>query len=648
MVARRSTSRVVMLLENNPYPQDVRVRLEAESLARAGYDVVVIAPSAPRQPAHELVEGVEVRRFSNVEARGVLGFLLEYVIAAVRLQVAALRELLRGAKVLHLHNPPDVLFPAGALFRLAGRKVIFDHHDLFPETVDTKFGSRLLSRLAMGCERATFRVANHVLATNQSYADLALTRGHKTADEVTIVRNGPPEQWLHLPTENRSGQLKCVQLGYLGAISSQDGVEGLAHVLELLAARGIDARLLVVGEGDGRTALEHEIHRRGLGEKLTITGWVAWDQVPEILAEADIYVDPAPATEVNNRSTMVKIAEYLALARPVVAFDLLETRRTADGAAVLVTPGDQEAFAAAIDRLANDGAERERLAPLGRLRAVELSWANSERALLGAYHAVTGEGTPRPRVRISSRPIDEDHEAYYQDQLRSTAEFWRRFGQTLDVRGRRILDIGCGHGAMSIDLAKRGAEVVSVDPNEERIEWARRNLAENHPGLDVTFLPVESTELPSTERFDIVVSKDTFEHVADLRGLLGDLRSRLRPGGAIWVGFSPLYYSPWGDHRRAGLRLPWAHAILPRWAVHRAARRKTGRPVSDLADIGLNGLTPAGFRRLVSASGLSIESIEYNRGDKPLLRAMSKARQLPILERYMTVSIYAVLKRGGH
>lgn len=392
MVARRGASRVVMLLENNPYPQDVRVRLEAESLARAGYDVVVIAPSAPRQPAHELVEGVEVRRFSNVEARGVLGFLFEYVIAAVRLQAAAVAELVRGAKVLHLHNPPDVLFPAGALFRLAGRKVIFDHHDLFPETVETKFGGRLLSRLAKGCERATFQVANHVLATNQSYADLALTRGHKRADEVTVVRNGPPEQWLQLPTETKPGQLKRVQLGYLGAISSQDGVEGLARVLELLAAEGIDARLLVVGEGDRRTALEQEIRSRGLGEKLTITGWVPWDQVPSLLAEADICVDPAPATEVNNRSTMVKIAEYLALGRPVVAFDLLETRRTADTAAVLVAPEDVEGFAGAIAYLANDGAERERLAQLGRQRAVELSWANSERALLRAYEGVIGGG----------------------------------------------------------------------------------------------------------------------------------------------------------------------------------------------------------------------------------------------------------------
>ena len=249
-------------------------------------------------------------------------------------------------------------------------------------------------------------------------------------------------------------------------------------------------------------------------------------------------------------------------------------------------------------------------------------------------------------MRQSSRPINEDHAAYYHDQLDSTAEFWRRFGRTVEVRGRRVLDVGCGHGALSIDLAKRGAEVVGVDTNPERIRWAGRNAAENHPDLTVTFLSIESTQLPTTERFDLVVSKDTFEHVEDLETVLVDLHARLLPGGRIWAGFSPLYYSPWGDHRRTGLHLPWAHAVLPKRVVHRAASRKTGRPISDLSDVGLNGLTPAEFRRLVAACGLSIESIEYNRGDKALLRAMNRARRLPLLERYVTVSIYAVLKRA--
>jgi glycosyltransferase involved in cell wall biosynthesis len=381
----RTTSRVVMLLENNPYPQDVRVRLEAQSLTRAGYRVTVIAPRAAGQTRRESIAGVRVRRFHTVEGQGVGGFLAEYLLAAVRLNLAGLRDLLTGAEVLHLHNPPDVFFPLGAAFRLAGRKVVFDHHDLFPETLEVKLGLAGLGRLARACERATYRVANHVLATNESYAEIARTRGGKGSQEVTVVRNGPPEEWLDLSIVSRPGPLNRIQLGYVGAVSRQDGVEGLVPVLARLRESEIEANLLVIGDGDARAALEAGMRRHGLSDRLTITGWTPWERVPELLADADICVDPAPATLVNHRSTMIKIAEYLALGKPVVAFDLLESRRTAGEAAVFVPPGDSGAFADAVAALARDPSRRSELGRLARERAGRLTWPHSERALLRAY-----------------------------------------------------------------------------------------------------------------------------------------------------------------------------------------------------------------------------------------------------------------------
>lgn len=384
--------RITMLLENNPYPQDRRVRSEAESLARAGHDVTVIAPIEGGQPRSELINSVRVRRLPipNGSEHGRLGFLREYLVAAVLLHLAALRELLRGSTVLHIHNPPDVLFPAGALYRLAGRKVVFDHHDLFPQTVDVKFGPGLFSRFAAVCQRLTYAVADHVVATNASYAETAERIGGKEPRKITIVRNGPPAAWIGLPSTSRGGVVHQVQLAYLGAISSQDGVDGLAPVLASLCEGpdALDARLLVIGDGDGRPQLEEALAERGLTDRVVFTGRVAPDQVPELLADVDICVDPAPATDVNDRSTMTKIAEYLARHKPVVAYALLETRRTAGEAAVLVNPGDVEAFADAIRRIARDPALRARLVEAARRRASLLTWEHSERALLEAYAAL--------------------------------------------------------------------------------------------------------------------------------------------------------------------------------------------------------------------------------------------------------------------
>jgi len=388
MLDRREGARIVMLLENNPYPQDVRVRLEALSLNSAGYRVTVVAPRAPGQARLESLEGIAVRRFHSIEGKGLLGFLGEYSVAAVRLQMAGLRELLGGADVLHLHNPPDVFFMLGAIFRAAGRKVVFDHHDLFPETLEIKFGGRLLGRLARAFEKATFRVANHVLASNESYAEIAQARGRKRPQEVTVVRNGPPADWLTLRSVQRPGVLQSIRLGYVGAVSHQDGVEELVPVLSRLQERGIEAHLMVIGDGDARQTLEVDMRRHGLSPRLTITGWTPWERVPELLGEVDVCVDPAPATAVNERSTMIKIAEYLALGKPVVAFDLLETRRTAGDAAILVPPGDPAGLADAIEALARQPGRRTELARLARVRAATLIWRHSERALLSAYETV--------------------------------------------------------------------------------------------------------------------------------------------------------------------------------------------------------------------------------------------------------------------
>lgn len=387
--ARQVIQRVTMLLENNPYPLDVRVRCEAESLVAAGHEVEVIAPRATGEPARETVRGVRVRRFRGFDAKtgSPWAMLAEYVVASLALHAHAIRALAGGSSVLHLHNPPDILFPAGAMFRLAGRKVVFDHHDLGPELVAVRSGKGPLVTLARACERLTFAVASHVLAPNASHAHIARRRGAKAAEEVTIVRNGPPRSWMEMPVPVRKGRLDTVHVAYVGAVALQDGVEGLAAVLASLRAHAphLDVRLTVIGDGNARSALEAELLRFGVSEGATITGWVPLETIPELLSEADVCVDPAPASPLNDRSTMMKVAEYLALGKPIVAYDLVETRATVGDAALLVPSGDVEQFARQIQRLAEDPQLRAVLARRARERAAELTWEVSAARLVAAY-----------------------------------------------------------------------------------------------------------------------------------------------------------------------------------------------------------------------------------------------------------------------
>ena len=377
-----------MLLENNPYPQDIRVRREAEALARAGHRVRVVAPRARGQLRAETIAGVEVRRFRAPQGGdGAASLALEYVVALARLHGAALVELARGATAVHLHNPPDLLLGAASLARLLGRAVVFDHHDLFPELVAQKSPSRLLAAIARAAESRTFALSDLVLSTNESMAEIARTRGCVRSDRVVVVRNGPPAAWLEQARPGRPGALKDPHLIYIGAISSQDGVQHVAELLRLLTGvHGLSgARLTIVGDGDARAEVELALAAAGATACVAWAGWVPVEQIPAQLAAADICIDPAGPSPLNHRSTMIKIAEYLTAGRPVVAFDLLETRRTLDGAGVVVAPGDIGALAAACARLAGDAAERAALSSAARERAASLTWEHSEQALLHAY-----------------------------------------------------------------------------------------------------------------------------------------------------------------------------------------------------------------------------------------------------------------------
>lgn len=243
-----------------------------------------------------------------------------------------------------------------------------------------------------------------------------------------------------------------------------------------------------------------------------------------------------------------------------------------------------------------------------------------------------------------------EHDAYFEKQLKSTREFWKRFGQRPDFDGRAVLDLGCGHGAMSIDAARAGATVLGVDLDTDRVEFATRNVEEHFPELaeQVKFEAVDLVANPASalaEHFDIVLSKDTFEHVDDVGAMLSAIHSLLKPSGELWAGFSPLYWSPRGDHGRTGLGLPWAHALLPPSLVLMAASRFNKKPVAQLGDIGLNGMTAPEFFNYVEKAGLTVESVLFNQGDKRFMGMFAKIRNVRALERYFTVGIYTVLQR---
>lgn len=380
--------RVTMLLENDLYPHDVRVRDEAQSLTRAGCRVHVIAPRGPGQARRERVEGVDVERFwLPMQHRGrVRDLLWEYVIAHIQLYARGLRAVVRGADVLHVHNPPDTLFGPALIGRFRRSRLVFDQHDLFPELFRDKFGCRPALALVRAAQRASIRLAELVIVTNESQRDAVLEAG-ALSENVAVVRNALHRSEVGPGAPLRPGALNDPKLVYVGALERQDGVEQMPALLQTLIGRhGLSGtHLTVVGFGAEREPLERRLGQLGLRDHVTFTGRTEHRRVLQIIARADICIDPAACSELNHRTTMVKVSEYLSLGRPTVAFALQETRRTTRDAAALAECGRCDQFAELVAELAGSEALRRRLATRAQARAHALVWEHSEEQLLRGY-----------------------------------------------------------------------------------------------------------------------------------------------------------------------------------------------------------------------------------------------------------------------
>jgi glycosyltransferase involved in cell wall biosynthesis len=386
----------LILVENDSVPADTRVWAECTSLRRGGWDVAVISPKGRERDVEEFsdLEGVQIHRFDLVPSASGAGYLREYAAALFRMSVLV-RRLSRARRfdVVQACNPPDFLLLAALQLRRRGAAMIFDHHDLSPELYLVKYGrGRVISKALSFAERAGFALADVVLATNDSFRAVAIGRGRKAAGDVFVVRNAPDTD-IFKPTEPDPELRSRAQhvIGCVGLIGPQDGVDVALEALAVLRTRRDDWHAVFVGDGDALADAKAHSRRRGLDDFVSFPGYVREpDRLVRMIAACDVCISPEPRNLLNERSTLTKVAEYMAVGRPVVAFDLEETRRTAGEAAVYAAHDDPISFADAIEGLLDDPLKRERMGALGRERAEStLGWNASERVLLAAYsHAL--------------------------------------------------------------------------------------------------------------------------------------------------------------------------------------------------------------------------------------------------------------------
>jgi glycosyltransferase involved in cell wall biosynthesis len=399
--------RVLILVENLPSPFDRRVWQEATALRHAGYRVSIVCPTGQGcERKFEAIDGIHIYRYRlPIEAASAAGYAMEYVIALVQTFLLAWRvQRTRGFDIVHACNPPDLLFLIGGFFKLFGKKFVFDHHDLSPELYEAKFGRRdFFHRLLLKLERWTFRTADVSIATNESYRRIAIGRGRVPPERVFVVRSGPSLARLKiLPSDERLKRGRRYLVGYVGVMGKQEGIDYLLRAARhIVLDRGrTDVHFGLVGGGTSLEEMKALAQELGVAEFVTFTGRVPDGEMLAMLNTADVCVNPDIANEMNDKSTMNKIMEYMALGKPIVQFDLTEGRYSAQRASLYARRNDPLDLAAKIVELLDDPLRRAEMGQYGRRRVEnELAWSHEAPKLLAAYAALWSGAALSPAER---------------------------------------------------------------------------------------------------------------------------------------------------------------------------------------------------------------------------------------------------------
>jgi len=387
--------KVLILVENLSVPFDRRVWLEARALKENGFVVSVVCPRFKREKSFEKLEGVNIYRYSLAPAtKGVLSYMLEFSYCLIMTFLLSAHVFVRhGFDIIHACNPPDTFFIIGVFYKAFGKKFYYDQHDLCPEVYLSKYRENrrdFLYWMLLFLEYLTYKTADRVIVTNNSYRDNAISRGRVIPDKIFVVRTGPDKERFKNASFTGEG-LKAGRkflVSYLGVMAPQDGVDFLLRTIDVLINQynRHDVTFRIIGSGDSLDDLKNLKEDLRLGAEVIFTGRVPDEELFNYLAASDVCVAPDPKNPLNDKSTMNKILEYMAMAKPIVSFDLKESRYSAGEAALYAAPNDVKDFADKIVELLKDPEQRSRMGKIGyeRLKG-ELTWDYNRKRLANAY-----------------------------------------------------------------------------------------------------------------------------------------------------------------------------------------------------------------------------------------------------------------------
>tara|TARA_Y100001970_G_scaffold168897_1_gene206550 strand:+ start:30574 stop:31770 length:1197 start_codon:yes stop_codon:yes gene_type:complete len=389
--------KIVIIVENLPLPFDRRVWQESNTLKEAGAEVFIICPKGKGYDIdYEVIDGIHIYRYRlPLEAKGALGYFLEYSYSLFYQRKLLNKIWNEHGKfdVIQACNPPDLIYLNVKKYIKKGVKFIFDHHDINPELYIAKFNRKdIFYKLLQYFERQTFRYANLSIATNESYKEIAIKRGLMEPSKVFVVRSGPDLSRLKIQESKLEiKKNKLITIGYIGVIGQQEGIDHLLEILKILLDKYNfnNFHCYIIGDGPVRDNMIKMSYEMKLEDFVSFPGRIPDSEMLDILNSCDICVNPDIYNEMNDKSTMNKIMEYMALGKPIVQYNLTEGRISAGEASLYAKKNNRDDFADKIMELVNNEEKRLLMSKYGKDRVYnDLHWGIEKYKYLDVYKKI--------------------------------------------------------------------------------------------------------------------------------------------------------------------------------------------------------------------------------------------------------------------
>ena len=381
-------------------PDDPRVRRQSDALADAGYEVDILCLRGEGQEPEDVDGPVRILRLPI--DRGLVGFfhhLAEYLAFTTMASIRLAREHRRRPyDLVQVATVPDFLTVAALPEKLAGVPLLLDLHEDMPEFFRDRFRSPLLRPLLPivgAVARGSAALADEIITVHEPLRRLSIARGVEP-DRIGVVMNSADARHFDPRRFSRrsfmaDGTLRLIHHSNLQRIYGLDvAIEGLSQV-----DPGIRWQLDVYGDGPWRPHVESAIERTATRNRVTLHGRVPMDDLPRLLAGADIGLVPSLAEPYLEFSLSTKLLEYAAMGVPVIASDLATFRHHFTADAMRFVPGsDPAAIARAVEGCVADPAGTLAMGDEARRQAAAYDWEVQKSRYLEIVGRMCARGGP--------------------------------------------------------------------------------------------------------------------------------------------------------------------------------------------------------------------------------------------------------------